>query len=162
MEPNLNGYQVPKNNARVDFSISNNNKKRKKISKKDIGNPQDFRHESHIGFDAAKSFGESQEIQIFLQKAGISDNELRNKKTKDVVEDFCRTNNVREVVRRESMMIPRGAQRAPKIPTVLPPELPDRNYKHNKTIDMRARKVPPIPTSAPQIRKPAMPGPPVI
>lgn len=154
----IDGYQVPQNDKPVDFSVKNRKKMLKKISKSDIGTPKDFRHESHIGFDGAKSFGESQEIQMFLQKAGISENQLKNKKTKDMVESFIRTNNVKEVVRRESMMPQRGA---PKIPTVLPPELPDRNYRQNKPIDMRTRKVPPIPTTAPLVRKPTISGPPV-
>lgn len=118
-------------------------KKKQKITKFDIGLPRDFRHECHIGFDGTK-FGAGEEIKVFLNKAGITDKQMKDEKTKNVVENFIRKNNVQEVVYRESMQISRAAP-PPPIPSIPPPELPNRSQQL-KNINMKHRPVPPIPT----------------
>lgn len=139
----VSGYQTPQNNRPIpyeDFKRNDNkkkDKKKKKLSKDDIGMPKDFRHESHIGCEGSKSFGYSEEIQKFMEKVGLTENQLKKPEIKDVVDNFIRTNNVKEVIRRESMM----PKKAPPIPKSVPPA-------YTKS---RPREVPPIPSQPPSL-----------
>lgn len=61
------------NNAK-DVKKKNKKKDEKKLTKADIGNPLDFRHVSHVGWDVNKGFDanlgneESPELKAFFQK----------------------------------------------------------------------------------------------
>lgn len=121
------------------------NKKKPRITKADIGNPTNFKTLVHVGADGIHSVCDSEEIRLFLEKAGIPLSQLKNPGIKKSVENFVRTHNVQDVVRRESMM-PNSVRAAPPPPKSLPPELPVRN---NDTLNRKNRQLMPMPNAIP-------------
>ena len=77
----------------------------KKITKEDIGLPSNFKHVTHVGWNAKSGFdlsGEDEALKPFLQKAGVSENQLKDRRTRDFIYDFIQSNNVEEIVRKET------------------------------------------------------------
>lgn len=77
----------------------------KKIKKEDIGLPSNFKHVTHVGWNAKSGFdlsGEDEALKPFLQKAGVSENQLKDRRTRDFIYDFIQSNNVEEIVRKET------------------------------------------------------------
>lgn len=102
-------------------SFINNSKNKKgdgkrKLTKADIGTPSNFKHVTHVGWNAKSGFdlsGEDEALRPFLQKAGVSENQLKDRRTRDFIYDFIQTNNVEEIVRKETRTKPA----APPVPT---------------------------------------------
>lgn len=99
----------------------NNSKSKKrdgvrKLTKADIGTPSNFKHVTHVGWNAKSGFdlsGEDEALRPFLQKAGVSENQLKDRQTRDFIYDFIQSNNVEEIVRKEI----RTKTTAPPVPT---------------------------------------------
>lgn len=75
------------------------------MTKADIGTPSNFKHVTHVGWNAKSGFdlsGEDDALKPFLQKAGVSENQLKDRRTRDFIYDFITTNNVQEMVRKET------------------------------------------------------------
>lgn len=155
----------------------------KKLTKADIGTPSNFKHVTHVGWDAKKGFdlsGEDESLRPFLQKAGISENQLKDRQTRDFIYSFIESHNVEEVMRKEHQTkaaappVPtRPAQnnvRQPEVKNVhngekriapaRPPPLPQKDYSppEKKSQPTRERETkqpppPPLPTSTPPVRK---------
>lgn len=102
-------------------SIFNNSKNKKKdgvrkLTKADIGTPSNFKHVTHVGWNAKSGFdlaGEDEALRPFLAKAGVSENQLKDRRTRDFIYDFIQSNNVEEIVRKETKVKPA----APPVPT---------------------------------------------
>lgn len=141
---NIKAQQIPQQSSQ----INKKSKKKKKITKEDIGVPRNFRHEVHVGADGIRSVCDTDEIRQFLHQAGLSENDLANPKTKKDVERFIRKN---EPQIRQSIMIPRNLSRdlPPPPPKTQPPDLPRRNTD-SLNRETRTRPVPPVPASNPQ------------
>ncbi|XP_058127384.1 actin nucleation-promoting factor WAS-like [Anopheles coustani] len=116
-----------------------------KLSKADIGTPSNFQHVTHVGWDPQGGFdmrGDGDELNNFLKKAGIRDQQLKDRETRAFIYDFIKTNNVLEQVKSESSD---KKQRPPAPPThqnqsgngQRPPPPPPQ------------RPLPPIPTATP-------------
>lgn len=155
----------------------------KKLTKADIGTPSNFKHVTHVGWDAKKGFdlsGEDESLRPFLQKAGISENQLKDRQTRDFIYSFIESHNVEEVMRKEQ----HTKAVAPPVPTrpaqpnnnarqevknvhngekrvapARPPPLPQKDYSPSeKKNQAREREIkqpppPPLPTSTPPVRK---------
>jgi P21-Rho-binding domain len=107
-------YQAP--------SLFNNskNKKRdnvKKLTKADIGTPSNFKHVTHVGWDARKGFdlsGEEDEaLKKVLEKAGVSENHMNDRATRNFIYDFIQTYDDKTDGRAPA----RTKTEAPKVPT---------------------------------------------
>lgn len=88
----------------------------KKLTKADIGTPSNFKHVTHVGWNAKSGFdlsGEDKALKPFLTKAGVSESQLSDRKTRDFIYDFIQSNNVEEMVRKETRTKPA----APPVPT---------------------------------------------
>ena len=69
--------------------------KKGKLDKSMIGAPTDFQHVSHVGYSAQSGFSVQNipmEWKIIFQKAGITDEQLQDKKQKKVVKQFMKDN----------------------------------------------------------------------
>lgn len=86
------------------------------MTKADIGTPSNFKHVTHVGWNAKSGFdlsGEDEALRPFLAKAGVSENQLKDRRTRDFIYDFIQSNNVEEIVRKETKIKPA----APPVPT---------------------------------------------
>lgn len=89
---------------------------------------------THVGWNAKSGFdlsGEDEALRPFLAKAGVSENQLKDRRTRDFIYDFIQSNNVEEIVRKETKTKPA----APPVPT--------RNQKENG--DKPAHRIAPPP-----------------
>ncbi|XP_063709754.1 actin nucleation-promoting factor WASL-like [Culicoides brevitarsis] len=110
----------------------------KKITKGDIGTPTGFQHLTHVGWDSYKGFefkGDDEEVlKPFLEKAGVSEQLLNNRKTKAFILDFIQENKVIESIKSEQTLPPvpkRQSQIVLKKPNRIapPPPPPARENK---------------------------------
>lgn len=134
--PEINGMNFNVNvNPVIQQSVVKHQSKKdgkRKYTKADIGQPQDFRHLSHIGWDPNRGFdfekGVDPQLQQFFNQAGVSDTHLRDKETRDFIYDFINKNGGIEKVKAEMEPppIPIRARTAPPRPPVRPgpPPLP--------------------------------------
>jgi neural Wiskott-Aldrich syndrome protein len=99
-------------------SNSSRNRKRdgaRKLTKADIGTPSNFKHVTHVGWNAKSGFdlsGEDDALRPFLKKAGVSETTLQDRRTREFIYDFIQSNNVQEIVRKETKK-----PDAPPVPT---------------------------------------------
>jgi hypothetical protein len=85
------------------------------LTKADIGTPSNFKHVTHVGWNAKSGFdlsGEDEALRPFLQKAGVSESQLKDRRTRDFIYDFIQTNNVEAIVKNETKK-----PNAPPVPT---------------------------------------------
>lgn len=73
----------------------------KKLTAADISMPTNFQHVVHVGWSAQNGFdlvdndpNGSDKLNSFLKKAGVSQEELNNRKTRQFIYDFIESNNV--------------------------------------------------------------------
>lgn len=88
----------------------------RKLTKADIGTPSNFKHVTHVGWNAKSGFdlsGEDEALRPFLAKAGVSENQLKDRQTRDFIYDFIQSHNVEEIVRKETTT----KTAAPPVPT---------------------------------------------
>lgn len=78
------------------FSFGKKEKKDKgKIDKSMISAPSDFQHVSHVGYNATSGFSVQNiplEWKLIFQKAGITDEQLQDKRQLKVVKKFMKQN----------------------------------------------------------------------
>jgi hypothetical protein len=109
----------PSYQQQQSFLGNSKNKKRegtRKLTKADIGTPSNFKHVTHVGWNAKSGFdlsGEDEALRPFLAKAGVSETHMMDRKTRDFIYDFIQSNNVEEIVRKETRTKPA----APPVPT---------------------------------------------
>lgn len=73
----------------------------KKLTAADISMPTNFQHVVHVGWSAQNGFdmrdndpNGSEQLNSFLKKAGVSQQELNDRKTRQFIYDFIESNNV--------------------------------------------------------------------
>lgn len=102
------------------------NRSTKKLTKADISMPTDFKHVVHVGWTAQKGFDlngeEVNSLNAFLEKAGVSEQQLNDRETRAFIYDFIQSNNVLDSVKHE--------QDSGATPTQIaqPPPVPSRHY----------------------------------
>lgn len=89
----------------------------RKLTKADISNPTGFKHLAHVGWNDSKRFElntdeENTVLETFLRKAGVSEQELGDRETRDYIYDFIQSRNVLDVVKSEKQQ-----QSPPPVPT---------------------------------------------
>lgn len=124
--------QAPPKKFLSSLSSSNNKNKKSKVNKCDIGAPTNFRHVSHVGWDADKGFdltgNENDEVlSQFFQKAGVSKHQLNDRDTRAFIYDFIQSNNVLGTVKQESVEQPQKTSPTSPPPPRMTPQVPTRH-----------------------------------
>lgn len=138
---------------------------KKKISKADIGHPQDFKHVSHVGWNPNTGFdieggddGIDPTLKEFLDKAGVSETQMQDKNTREFIYDFIKNHGGIDRVKNEV-----------QVTAVPPPPVPARNAPTNSSIrtappppppPSRTQPPPPPPPSQASVPAPGPPPPP--
>ncbi|ODN00646.1 Neural Wiskott-Aldrich syndrome protein [Orchesella cincta] len=139
------------------------NKKKTKLTAKDIGTPMDFRHVQHVGWDPNKGFDlnlEDKHLRTFFEKAGVSATQLNDEKTRKFIYNFMEQHGVVDLVKNASSTTPPRAP--PPIPpssnnTAGPPPVPTRTPSIPNSNYPTSNKPPPPP---PPPSRPVPPPPP--
>lgn len=133
-------------------SYSDRKRNTRKITKADIGMPTNFKHLTHVGWSAQKGFdltGDDVEtLKPFLDKAGVSDQQLKDRETRAFIYDFIQNHNVLESVKSENVY---GTTTHSTTKATTPPPVPSRHQNGNQ------RSAPPPPPSrnqAPVLQQP--------
>lgn len=114
-------------------------KRRRNITKADIGVPLDFKHVSHVGWNPDSGFDiESQDDQLksFFERAGISEKQLQDRDTKEFIYDFINKHGGREAIEETNNRT--SSRKAPMAPPIPGPK---------GTVDVPP--VPPVPPRGP-------------
>ncbi|XP_017300812.1 neural Wiskott-Aldrich syndrome protein [Diaphorina citri] len=85
--------------------------KKNKLTKADISSPTEFRHVSHVGFDPNRGFDavdiqNSPELEMFFEKAGVSQSQLQDRKTREFIYDFISRNGGLDAAKEEAHLPP--------------------------------------------------------
>lgn len=137
-------FRRSKRESKTDPSDSPHSRKPHELTADDVGDPYDFQHLAHIGFDRTTGAFNTQNIpaewrEIF-DKAGVTDEQLRNKETAGFIVDF-----VRSAPRVPSKQSGVGRSPAKKGP---PPPPPAKNFK----------AAPQVPPRRPAVSQDAIPA----
>ena len=78
----------------------------RKLTKADISTPMDFKHVVHVGWTPQKGFDlngeEVENLNHFLERAGVSEQQLNDRETRAFIYDFIQSNNVLDSVKLEN------------------------------------------------------------
>ncbi|CAH0600193.1 unnamed protein product [Chrysodeixis includens] len=164
------------NNSLGSYTLSSNKKsKPRRLTKADIGSPQNFKHVSHVGWDANKGFDRdnapnADELRSFFTKAGVSDTQLQDQDTREFIYDFIEMHGGLPAVKQDldNVKSPRGqpaSTPAPQVPSrsAAPPHPPAPPSRAPPPPPARAVPPPPAHRVAPP--RPAYPvssGPPSV
>lgn len=100
---------------------SNREKKRpnRKLTKADISQPTNFKHLAHVGWNDGKRLvglelnsDDVSNLDEFLEKAGVSEQQLNDRETRAYIYDFIQIHNVLDSVKSE-----KEQQEPPPVPT---------------------------------------------
>lgn len=84
------------------YSGKSRKDKDRKLTKADIGLPQDFRHLTHIGWDPNKGFDMDNvadpQLKQFFDKAGVKECQLQDPQTREFIYDFITQNGGLQVI----------------------------------------------------------------
>lgn len=153
----------------IENQPQNKMKKRRHLTKADIGLPSDFKHVSHVGWDPNKGFDidniEDPQLKQFFNKAGVSDIQLRDKDTREFIYDFINTHGGLDAVKQEVVEPALSKKQPPKQSnesTVNPPPVPARTAVNRiapppppgKTRPPNRAQPPPRPSNAPRAPEP--------
>ncbi|KAM7411456.1 hypothetical protein PAMA_021446 [Pampus argenteus] len=133
-------------------------KKGPKLSKADIGAPSGFKHVSHVGFDPNNI---DPDLWKLLSKAGISEDQMRDEQTSQLIYNVIEQSGGMEAVKRE---INKGASGQPLPPPgrqgPLPP-VPGSGHSAPTPPPPRGRSgpLPPIPGQSQRAPPPSQPPP---
>lgn len=108
--PTAQFSQMPQSNAFAGSMGLGNNRDRKrsnrKLTKADISMPTNFKHVVHVGWTAQKGYDLNNEevsnLNAFLEKVGVSDEQLNDRDTRAYIYDFIQSNNVLDSVKSEN------------------------------------------------------------
>ncbi|XP_067022099.1 actin nucleation-promoting factor WASL-like isoform X1 [Acropora muricata] len=134
--------QKKKSNKKESKSSSGNNKKggKRRITKEDIGNPENFKHVGHIGWDPKGGF-DIDNVQMddnwkkLFDLVGVTDVQNQTKETMEFIYDFVEKRGGIENVTREIEMERKGG----------PPLLPSREMAPPAPSRSHSRGPPPPP-----------------
>ncbi|CAG4920588.1 unnamed protein product [Colias eurytheme] len=130
------------------YTLKGKKQKARKLTKADIGAPQDFKHISHVGWDADKGFDVDNlpeaEMKSFFFKAGISDSQLQDHATRQFIYDFINRNGGLDAVKEELHDAPKEVLSSPPPPPPAAPPVPSRApHAHAPAPPSRAPPPPP-------------------
>lgn len=113
-----------------------------RLRKEDIGMPSNFKHLTHVGWSPTSGFdlsGEEETLKPFLEKAGVRDQHLKDRETREFIYDFIQNHKVLDTMKSEQ-----SGNRKQKPPA--PPPVPVRNH-HDQQINgnVQQRNPPPPP-----------------
>lgn len=101
----------------------------RKLTKADISMPTDFKHVVHVGWTAQKGFDlngeEVENLNHFLERAGVSEQQLNDRETRAFIYDFIQSNNVLDSVKLEN-----SDQNGRHVPPPVPSRLHVINLLH--------------------------------
>lgn len=88
-------YNFPVSTPKNKLKSKGKDKDKKKVSlrKEDIGQPMDFRHVQHVGWDPNKGFdlnGVEDHLRIFFEKAGVSTDALNDESTRKFIYKYAK------------------------------------------------------------------------
>lgn len=90
--------------------IKDKKKSNRKLTKADISMPTNFKHIVHVGWSAQTGFDlkgeEASSLNAFLEKAGVSEQQLNDRDTRAFIYDFIQHNNVLDSVKLEEEQDP--------------------------------------------------------
>lgn len=120
--------QFPQPAGGVQFGANKlKNRSTKKLTKADISMPTDFKHVVHVGWTAQKGFDlngeEVNSLNAFLEKAGVSEQQLNDRETRAFIYDFIQSNNVLDSVKHEQ-----DSNGATTAQMAQPPPVPSRHH----------------------------------
>ncbi|CAB3245445.1 unnamed protein product [Arctia plantaginis] len=164
------------NNALGTYTLKNNKKlKRGKLTKEDIGMPLDFKHVSHVGWDANKGFDldkapNADELRSFFSKAGVSEIQLQDQETREFIYDFIESHGGLDAVKEDLHNVKLGlppppAAAAPPVPSrgAAPPHPPHPPAPPSRAPPPPPARAPPAHRAAPpRPAQPASSGPPSV
>lgn len=120
--------------------------KSKKLTREDIGNPTNFRHISHIGFDPERGFDLQNippEWKSLFEKAGITSDQLQNKETANFIVNFVEKRGGPPPIPHR-----RAATASSTSPLRIPPALPSRSQRPAADSTATTDRSPPQNTAA--------------
>ncbi|KAM3960160.1 LOW QUALITY PROTEIN: actin nucleation-promoting factor WAS [Aphomia sociella] len=151
------------------LKAANKKPKTRKLTKADIGVPQDFKHVSHVGWDAKTGFDvgtlPDEEMLSFLTMAGVSDSQLKDHATRHFIYDFIHRNGGIDAVKEEIYDTKKPNKGYPPLPAAGPP-VPARGpptqppLPPSRAPPPPARAVPPPPPPPASLVPPRNPPPP--
>lgn len=166
--PKISTIQIaPSGNSVMPIKLLNNSKDKKRnrrVTKDDISLPTNFVHVSHVGWNAQKGFDvngkeDDEMLQQFLSKAGVSEQQLKDRDTRAFIYDFIESNNVLASVKSERVEKPRAP---------IPPPVPSRQQQIQNGTQRTAppppparQPPPPVPTVIPARGPPPSRPPPI-
>ncbi|EFA03329.2 actin nucleation-promoting factor WASL [Tribolium castaneum] len=150
---NSNTLRAPHDYRKVSDPVVKQAKRKRNITKADIGVPLDFKHISHVGWNPDSGFdidSQDEQLKCFFEKAGISEKQLQDRDTKEFIYDFINKHGGREAIEestsrhsaRKAPALPPFTQ-APPVPPV-PPRGPLRSHASSHRV---APPPPPAPAS---------------
>lgn len=93
----------------------------RKLTKADISMPTDFKHVVHVGWTAQKGFDlngeEVDNLNHFLERAGVSEQQLNDRETRAFIYDFIQSNNVLDSVKLENSSDQSSRHAPPPVPS---------------------------------------------
>lgn len=187
-EPPPSTFNIMENGfPNMQTSTINSHLKRKtkrrttgKITKADIGMPQEFRHVSHVGWNPYTGFDldnvDDPKLQDFFARAGVSESHLQDRSTREFIYAFIEKHGGIDAVTEE--LDNRKPQISPAVqsaqpPAQQPPPVPQRviqplpnssssnNTSNNATTSVRPAPPPPSKTARGNVSLPPPPPPPI-
>lgn len=109
------------------FEVRRDNKRpNRKLTKADISTPTNFKHLAHVGWNNQKCFELNSEevsnLDMFLRKAGVSEQQLNDRDTRAYIYDFIQSHNVLDSVKSENEQ-------------TTPPPVPSRNNNASRKFE---------------------------
>ncbi|XP_021695333.1 neural Wiskott-Aldrich syndrome protein [Aedes aegypti] len=120
------------------------NKGKPRLRKEDIGMPSNFKHVTHVGWSPTSGFdlsGEEETLKPFLEKAGVRDQHLKDRETREFIYDFIQNYKVVDAMKSEQ-----SGTRKQKHPA--PPPVPVRSQQESQPLvngNTQQRNPPPPP-----------------
>ncbi|XP_058825214.1 actin nucleation-promoting factor WASL [Topomyia yanbarensis] len=138
-----------------------------RLRKEDIGMPSNFKHVTHVGWSPTSGFdlsGEEETLKPFLEKAGVRDQHLKDRETREFIYDFIQNHKVLDTMKYEQ-----SGNRKQKPPA--PPPVPIRSHQEQQQMNGNNqqrnppppppnRTLPPLPATTPPKVNPAPSRPP--
>ncbi|XP_012267587.2 neural Wiskott-Aldrich syndrome protein-like [Athalia rosae] len=144
---------------------------KRRLTKADIGSPSDFRHLAHVGWDENNKGLQLEtvdpQLRQFFDKVGVSDDQLRDRDTREFIYDFIENHGGINAVK-AAIVPPSGIQASqapPPPPPGLgpPPPVPARTVPVSPgppTSSYQPRSAPPLPPSRTAVPPPPPNAPP--
>ncbi|XP_062537975.1 actin nucleation-promoting factor WASL isoform X3 [Armigeres subalbatus] len=125
------------------------NKGKPRLRKEDIGMPSNFKHVTHVGWSPTSGFdlsGEEETLKLFLEKAGVRDQHLKDRETREFIYDFIQNYKVVDAMKSEQSGTRKQKPHAP--PPVPVRSQQEPQHINGNTLQRNPPPPPPNKTSA--------------